>query len=327
MSILRLLLVEDSDEDIRTYRDSIARYKDEKSRDIDLVECRTLEQALQKLDNSFDGAIIDLKLADQGGEGVQVISKIKESRFRIPTAVVTATPDDVDNSDFDFSFYKKGEIQYIDLLDDFYGIYDTGLTRIMGGRGQIEDGLYNVFHKNLLPQKEKWVTRGQIDTGKTERALLRHTLNHLLQLLDDDDEQYYPEEVYIHPPLAPALRTGGIVKHKTGGTYFVILTPACDLIIRAKGKCKTDRILLLEVEVKGAGYKPIKSGYYHYLPPTSFFIGGELNFRKLTTLGEEDFHKEYDSPVVQISPPFVKDIVARFSSYYARQGQPELAED
>ena len=30
------------------------------------------------------------------------------------------------------------------------------------------------------------------------------------------------------------------------------------------------------------------------------------------------------SSKIQISPSFVKDIVARFSSYYARQGQPNI---
>ena len=29
-------------------------------------------------------------------------------------------------------------------------------------------------------------------------------------------------------------------------------------------------------------------------------------------------------PDLQISPPFVRDILARLSSYYARQGQPDI---
>ena len=32
----------------------------------------------------------------------------------------------------------------------------------------------------------------------------------------------------------------------------------------------------------------------------------------------------YSPTKIPISPPFVKDIVARFSSYYARQGQPNI---
>jgi len=39
---------------------------------------------------------------------------------------------------------------------------------------------------------------------------------------------------------------------------------------------------------------------------------------------QDDLLKKYDMPCIQVSPQFVKDILARFSSYYARQGQPEI---
>ena len=64
--------------------------------------------------------------------------------------------------------------------------------------------------------------------------------------------------------------------------------------------------------------------YYHWLPKTNFFDGGILNFRKLTTYNKGDFDKNFGKPTIQISPFFVKDIVSRFSSYYARQGQPDI---
>ena len=64
--------------------------------------------------------------------------------------------------------------------------------------------------------------------------------------------------------------------------------------------------------------------YYHWLPETNFFDGGFLNFRKLKTLSEDEFREQFEKPSIQISPFFVKDIVSRFSSYYARQGQPEI---
>ena len=62
--------------------------------------------------------------------------------------------------------------------------------------------------------------------------------------------------------------------------------------------------------------------YFHWLPKTNFFLGGFLNFRKLTTQTEKEFGEKFNPPKIQISPFFVKDIIARFSSYYARQGQP-----
>lgn len=346
MSAFRLLLVEDSEQDRNACRDTVARYCDEKQRDIELIECGSVSEAFEKFDNSFDGAIIDLKLAGQGDEGNQVLSRIAELHFRIPVAVLTGTPDAA-NLEFAYiGVFKKGEpgAGYADLLDRFWGIYDTGLTRIMGGRGVIEETLSKVFQKNLLPQSDKWVTYGKINPSKTEKALLRHTLNHLLQLLEDDEERSFPEEMYLCPPLLDTIRTGSIIQSKRD-EWFVVMNPACDLVIRRNGDCKTDRILLVEIEkeadVVSVALKNVfksdkkkhkllavfgnnHANYYHWLPNTSFFCGGFLNFRKLSTITKDEFNKNFMVSNIQISPPFVKDMVARFSSYYARQGQPDI---
>ena len=165
MSKLRLLIVEDDEQDLVACRDSVERYVDEKNRDIELVECKTLDEALELLDNSFDGAIIDLKLADEGDEGNQVIKKIEESFFRIPIAIFTADPG---NSDYTLNqkimlldVFQKRETQYNELLDRFWDIYDTGLTHIMGSRGLIEQRLNEVFLKNLRSQIQTWISYGK----------------------------------------------------------------------------------------------------------------------------------------------------------------------
>lgn len=346
MSAFRLLIVEDQEQELSVCRDTVARYKDEKQREVELVECRSVKEAFEKLDNSFDGAIIDLRLADEGDEGNQVVTRIAESHFRIPVAILTGTPDAAD-SDFAYiGVFKKGDpgAGYADLLDCFWGIHNTGLTRIMGGRGIIEKTLNKVFRENLLPQKNKWVAYGETDSSRTEKALLRHALSHLLQLLDDDGDRCFPEEVYLTPPLTDKIRTGSVVKEKSSNQKFVVMNPACDLVIRVNGECNTDRILIVEIDSQISlfpghpatglsksqkkdlekAYKNNKSAYYHWLPRTDFFEGGFLNFRKLSSLSSEEFNERFEKPAVQISPSFVKDMVARFSAYYARQGQPDI---
>lgn len=345
MGVFRLLLVEDSEQDRNVCRDTVDRYRDENHREIELVVCSNVDEAFDKIDNSFDGAIIDLRLADQGDEGNQVLSRIKRSHLRIPVAVLTGTPDAADSEFAYIGVFKKGEpgAGYADLLDRFWGIYDTGLTRIMGGRGIIEETLSKVFQKNLLPQRDKWVRYGEVDPSKTEKALLRHTLNHLLQLLADDVDKNFPEEVYLSPPLTDNIRIGSIVQEKNSKQKFVVMSPACDLVIRTNGKFNTDRILIIEIdsqELRFPGYssaalsntqkKELENAYknnklyYHWIPQTDFFEGGFLNFRKVLSLPLEEFNGRFEKPAIQISPSFVKDIVARFSAYYARQGQPEI---
>lgn len=346
MNVFRLLIVEDDDQDLATCRDTIVRYRDEKQRDVELVECRSIEEFRSKRDNSIDGAIIDLKLAAQGDEGNQVIREIEESHFRIPVAVLTGTPDAADHDFAYIGVFRKGDqgAGYADLLDRFWGIHNTGLTRIMGGRGIIEETLSKVFRQNLLPQKDKWVKYAEADSSRTEKALLRHALSHLLQLLDDDGDRCFPEEVYLAPPLTEKIRTGSIVKEKTSKQRFVVMNPACDLVIRDNGKCNTERILIVEIDPQTSlfpghsdtgltnsqkkdlekAFKNNKSTYYHWLPKTDFFEGGFLNFRKLSTLSSEKFREGFEAPTVQVSPSFVKDMLARFSAYYARQGQPDI---
>lgn len=346
MADFKLLLVEDDKQDLQTCRDCVKDFEQEKKCSIDLVECSGVNEALDKLDDSFDGAIIDLKLADDGDEGNQVLNGIKESHFRIPVAILTGTPDAADSDYANIGVFKKGDpgAGYADLLNNFWGIHNTGLTRIMGGRGKIEDTLNTVFLKNLLPQRRMWVAYGKEDATRAEKALLRHALNHLLQLLDDDGERCFPEEMYLHPPLIDKIRTGSVVKEKSSEQRFVVMNPACDLIIRKKGECNTDRVLIVEIDSQTSlfpdhpatglsnsqkkelekAYKNNKSTYYHWLPRTEFFEGGFLNFRKLSTLSSLEFNERFDKPAIQISPSFVKDMVARFSAYYARQGQPDI---
>ena len=64
--------------------------------------------------------------------------------------------------------------------------------------------------------------------------------------------------------------------------------------------------------------------YYHFLPQTKLVAGGLINFRKVVTAEPELFEKTFGQPMAQISGAFTKDLVARFSSYYARQGQPDF---
>ena len=350
MNSIKLLVVEDDSQDIGTCRSTVERYRDEKHREVELVECKDVDEAFEKLDNTFDGAIIDIRLGDQGDEGNEVVQRIRERQYRFPVAILTGTPASADPEFSYIGVFKKGDpgAGYYDLLDRFWQIHDTGLTRILGGRGIIESRLSEVFWRNILPQIQKWEAYGQADSTRTENALLRHTLNHLIQLIDEDLERYFPEEFYLFPPSSENLRTGSILKDKESDQQFAVLSPDCDLVIRSDGTKNTDRILLVEIISPNVLFdwfgseapsdlgrdrinsfiralKNNGSRHYHCLPETDFFSLGFLNFRSVSTVGTDEIKQKFDlPPKVQISPPFVKDIVARFSSYYARQGQPDI---
>ncbi len=208
----------------------------------------------------------------------------------------------------------------------------------------IEKTLNKVFLSNILPQIETWKKYGSENSAKTETALLRHIMGYLCHLLDEDDESSFPEEMYLYPPLDSNIRPGSILQSSAEARY-IVMNPACDLVRRKGGKFKTDRMLLAEIENDNCIVKLALDGcnnaskrerklnelsnnnythYYHWLPKTEFFDGGFINFRKLNSISSDDFEKEFDAPFLQISAFYMKDIVSRFSSYYARQGQPDL---
>jgi hypothetical protein len=165
--------------------------------------------------------------------------------------------------------------------------------------------------------------------------------------------------MYVIPHFRNEWGTGDIAARAQDNTYFVILTPACDL---AQGKAKS--IQIVEVEGFEAGvmisevncYKALEkklaqpgredaivnedkekqakafdnlirlagnsySNRYHFLPPCQKFPGGLLNFQKVNSIPVADFSRDFKK-YGTITSGFLKDIVSRFAGYYARQGQP-----
>lgn len=343
MCSIKLLIVEDEDSQLDIYKSGIERYEAANNIKIKMNPAKDLDEAFKILDNTFDAAIIDLKLDSVGNEGNQVIEEIN-SHFRIPVAIVTGTPANVNSDELQYYkvYVRSHNIQ--EILSDLHNVYKTGITKIIGGRGTIENAMDQIFWKNILPQLDVWKSYA-ITGKKTEKALLRFTITHLLELLDNDSDTYLPEEMYIIPPISEKLKTGSIVKKKDSDEYYIVLSPACDLVIRPNGDFKTDRIMLCETEsftaikdevLNGISRPPKKlsalerllknnhSDYYHWLPPINGFSGGVVNFRKSTALSKAHFDEQFELPNIQISSHFVKDIVARYSSYYARQGQPDF---
>ena len=69
-----------------------------------------------------------------------------------------------------------------------------------------------------------------------------------------------------------------------------------------------------------------KKERYHYLPSFGSRIPGFLiDFQDINRINPEDL-TTYDR-VASVDEPFLKDIIARFTSYYARQGSPDLDMD
>ena len=214
MNKMTLILIEDNDEETQSCQNAVDDFNEDHKDNgwyIQLETHTSIKNALKALENSyFDGAIIDMKLADSGNEGNQALDVIRKHLKRIPVAIYTGTPDVADVTEIpSIGLFKKADITYGQLIYKFWDIYKTGLTKIMGGKGQIEQSLSQIFIKHLLPEistkptaseKSNWVSYAEKDSDDTEKALLRHTLNHLIHELYKSSENCYPDEMYIHLP-------------------------------------------------------------------------------------------------------------------------------
>lgn len=104
---IKLLLVEDNEEDRQGFLQSVERFNHEKKTEISVVECKTLDDALGKIDRSFDGAVIDMKLGDKGGEGNEILKLVDEWNLRMPIVVLTGTPSEADYAYVHIDVQKK----------------------------------------------------------------------------------------------------------------------------------------------------------------------------------------------------------------------------
>ena len=323
MNQIKILLVEDDKDEQGTFEDIVEVFNRTNDPNIKYEIAEDTEDASNKIDDSYDGAIIDLSLhADEEG-GNEIVYQLDDSFTRIPIIFVTAFANKVIDHPSVVKIRRREDGTYKSDLLLFQKIHNTGLTRIMGGRGIIEENLSKVFLESLLPQIDKWVSYGEKDSARTEKALLRYALNHLFQLLEEDEKHYFPEEVYLHPPRPGKITTGSMVKEDN--QWFAVLSPACDLVIR-DGQFNTERILFVEIEketnIVGKALNRLQkiideeekekvkqdilqrlagnnyAFYYHWLPPVNFklsdyesldFDGGFLNFRKLEALSKRNF--------------------------------------
>ena len=92
--------------------------------------------------------------------GRQSLKKL-ESHFSAFHFIYTGALGNEEESIEGIEVFRKRDASYSDLFDEFWDTYETGLTRIMGGEGKIEDLLGKVFLENLLLQRKKWVLMGK----------------------------------------------------------------------------------------------------------------------------------------------------------------------
>ncbi len=355
----KILIVEDEDECFELFNDAVEEKKnvidpqfEEKFKNLKIIHERAENEndAINLLkDQHFDGIIADLRLGNNDHGGNIVLEFIKNNNIRIPIYIITGTPSNIDKTKYPENIFiiERDEANYSNIIDDICEIYNTGITDVFGSGKIIDKYLNDIFYKNLYKQQKEWISHAKKEGHEiTKKALLRYTANNLFHLLDQDEFSFFPEEIYIEEHSEnkkELLRTGAIIEKNEveNRSYFILLNPACDLT----GSIKAKSLVLLEVDTLEAdnGYKDCKSPNrkqkrlkklstgeelsFHFLPKISTFCGGLINFKKINTIQKEEIlgdKAEFKFKKLTVSAHFLRDILSRYSSHCARQGQPGI---
>ena len=357
MEELNILIVEDDESKRNDYSRFIKAYN------IDNQDCSITEEfgvnkedAIEKLknpENRFDGAIVDLDLTGSGGNdtsGNDVIKEIKDN-LRFPTFVVTGTPQnlspELDSRTAIFEVYERDTVDLDVLFNKFKNVKGTGILNLLNRNGKIKDLIQNIFWNHISTSLDNWTKDSKRSSKEKEDSLLRYTILHMLEYLDEND--VHPSEFYITRPVKKNLSTGDLVL--LNGVRYVVLTPACDFVVRPKGDRNVRNAFLLKIIELNDHFSTLEESikkralsnsledklkkiisnnkpYYHFIPKHDSINAGIIDFQDKLSIPIEEIeggikNEEIDR-FATITLPFLKDLIERYSSYYARQGSPDF---
>jgi len=350
---MRLLIVEDDPTQVQLYTDVIESYNKTNDTKIEPCPINNIKDAKQALLSSeYDAAIVDLRLSSSTVEleGRELINEIVD-KLRFPLFIVSGSIAQIDKEE-NFLFKKRSrDGEFKKVLSEIIEVYNTGITHILGRKGKIDEYLNKIFWDHLSTSMDIWINDKSRTREQKQKILERYILLHIQEYLEltteSDFENYHPAEIYITPPIKTKLFTGDILLENDSQKRYIVLTPSCDLAHEGK----TENVLLVEIEDKEKGQiselkaiinnggtskgdKNNASGKlknliknnvpkYHFLPQYKGISAGLIDFQVLKSVNKNDIINQF-TRLTSVNNSFTKDIVARFSFYYSRQGSPDF---
>lgn len=331
MKTIKILILDD---DITTYQglqETQILFEEYK---FELTPYQTLKEAMEALSHNsmYDFAIVDLSLnAAQGDEGNTFIDYLIQ-QFNIYPIVYSGQPEKTTHNTTFISKLTRGEDNSEDILNLIIELFSIGLTSLLGVDGILQKHLKEFYWKKLSSIYS--TPTDLINSGITPEALSRLYLIHLHDKLissNDGEIRIHADELYIIPQIEKYPQNGSILKYND--ELHLVVTPRCNIN-------RTPSLQLLKIgamnsiveELKKCGSKKRedlhqaiangKNEKTHYLPPSTLFQGGIVDFLDIKTVMVSEI--DPDHIVGKVSNDMMRNITSRYTSYYARQGQPEF---
>lgn len=235
--VVRLLIVEDTDTEITTWKSEIEIHNaaDNPSFLIEATYSKSLPATKRLLEaQDFHAAIVDINLEQENmaaanSDGNQVIERLLNSELAV-VAVFTGEQPLVEIPDWasrTVRIFRKGadEGEGTQTVMDWLSEQIPLLRAIKQAQSVINAEMVQLFNRSIWPRWSHWSDKND---PSIETALSRHLASHIhASLLEDDKHKAHPEEWYFVPPIREGIRTGDLIR--IGNDFEVVITPRCDL--------------------------------------------------------------------------------------------------
>ena len=363
---LDVLIIED-EQKVRKQIIELLNNKEIEGNKISIFEATDFPQGIKKIkENDYDIVILDLCKGAPSVEaekpGYDVLKEIQSNAY---TPVIFYSG--IAHTLKGLSSSIVGVVNKRDGVE----MLEKEILRIIKSKlGLIKKQIYNLIRLSLRDyfwqavDKEKEIFSTVLDDVSLGYLMLRRIANSLSKekiksLLNDDkinSAKAHPMEFYIYPvDTDRELELGEIFKNVEA--YYVLLTPSCDLIKRANGKRKTDKLLLAKAtklsdteefknyiklknkekrtEQEDSQMNKLRGNLkswttnnqgtkdrFFFLPYTPFLENRTIDFQDKVVLSY-DVVKKFDR-VAKLDDPFAQAMLSSFIRYYNRVGFPDL---
>jgi CheY-like chemotaxis protein len=307
------------------------------------------EQGIQKLlEYNYDIVILDVYQGDPSEDndnlqGKVVLEKIKET---VPIAVILHTALPAHVQDLATDIVRVVSKDEGDIKAEVESL-------IQGGVPLIKKKLIEHVHKELTKYYWEFAEKHpELIKAAEDNHLFEHLITRRLALTLDDEGvskifgdgisqgMVHPLSMYVFPPIEGNYRMGDILKKADDNTFWVVMTPSCDLahegktkhILLAPATRLKDRTEYINYQTtksngsKGELTKLIKSANdkYYFLPRIAMIDMPDLivELQQLTSVLLEVF-SGYDN-IATLDDPYAQDLLSKFTRLYNRPGSPDI---
>jgi CheY-like chemotaxis protein len=366
VSSWRLLVVDDDVEVCRNIQEFL-EYETIDNINISVEIITDFNQALQVLENQrIDLVILDVRMGNyediqEEEVGRVTLESIQERRF-VPVIFNTGLPNLVEHlSSHLIHVVTKGSLD--DLLEAVQSIFESRLPTINRALIRHFEEVQRRYMWDFVAQH--WSGLGEIsDQSELAHLLARRLaislsvdeiqsleteLGGIIKSSNNEIDLVHPITYYVIPPLSKFPQPGDLYLRRNGdaSSYWVILNPSCDFVVRKSGKCKVEYVLLARTtELKQSPEfqdwcgNPTKgkskleklirdnregqADRYFFLPGVLDIPDLIIDFQLIESVNYEELKENMWDRVASLDSPHTEALQSKFSRYFGRIGKPDL---